>query len=266
MCVWILVLLATAYLFILAILRSQQERFLYPAPPVDNRSTGGFEEVTYSTEDGLELVSGFRAAERSKPTLLYFHGNGTTWMSSVGATEHLVAAGYGVLAAEYRSYGGNPGRPSVEGLYVDGRAAMAFLSKRDIDANNLVIVGNSIGSGVAVQMALEVQPRALILISPFSSLTSLVAEKFRWLPTDRLLRGRYDNLSKMASIDGEVLILHGDADHLIPRTHADRLAAGSENVRLQIFSDIGHDLAWRDAAQHAMLSFLQKTFEREDNP
>ncbi|WP_435199723.1 alpha/beta hydrolase [Qipengyuania sp. 902] len=261
--VWILVFLATAYLAILIILWSQQGRFLYPAPRTIGPTTGGFEEISYRTEDGLSLRAGYRTAEPGKTTLLYFHGNGADWVSSVVATDRLVPAGYGVLAAEYGGYRGNPGTPSEEGLYRDGRAALEYLSAQGVDGGEIVIVGNSIGSGVAVQMAGETDPLALVLISPFASLSELVGAKFRWLPTGLLLRDRYENATKLANIHSDILILHGDADSLIPHAHAERLAAANPRAQLKIFPGVGHDLAWHDEAEEAVLRFLREPIIRE---
>ncbi|MBX7481737.1 alpha/beta hydrolase [Qipengyuania qiaonensis] len=253
---WILVFFATAYLAVLAILWSQQERFIYPAPRAIGPTTGGFEEIAYRTDDGLLLNAGYRPSRAGSPTILYFHGNGADWVSSVVATDRLVPEGYGVLAAEYRGYRGNPGNPSEEGLYRDGRAAIDYLKQNGLAEQDIVIIGNSIGSGVAVQMAREIEPMALVLVSPFSSLAGLVAEKFRWLPTSLLLRDRYDNAAKLADIRSDILILHGDADSLIPYDHAQRLAAANPRAKVKIFRGAGHDLAWHDVAEEAVLNFL----------
>lgn len=250
---WIAVFLATAYLAVIAILWSQQDRLIYPAPQVIGPSTGGFEEITYTTADGLDLTAGYRAAAPGMPTVAYFHGNGADWVSSVVATDRLVPAGYGVLAAEYR---GNPGNPSETGLYADGHAALGFLAMHGVAAQDMVLIGNSIGSGVAVQLASEHAPRALILISPFASLRQLAVEKLRWLPTEMLLRSRFENAQKIAGVDAPVLILHGDADTLIPVAHARQLAAVRQDASLIIFPGEGHDLAWREEAEEAVLAFL----------
>ncbi|UOR16062.1 alpha/beta hydrolase [Qipengyuania aquimaris] len=263
---WIVGLAIAAYLIVLALLWAQQGRLIYPAPTALTPPTGGFEQVTYRTSDGLDLAAGYRAGEPGEPTILYFHGNGADWVSSVVATDRLVPSGYGVLAAEYRGYRGNPGKPSEEGLYSDGRAAIAFLANRGIAETDIVIVGNSIGSGVAVQMAREIDPMALVLISPFTSLADLVAEKFRWLPTSLLLRDRYDNAGKLAGVRSDILILHGDADSLIPHDHSLRLAAASSRAEVQIFPGVGHDLAWHDAAEEAVISFLQEPIYHERTP
>lgn len=262
--VWIVGFLLISYLAVLLLLWSQQDRLIYPAPRAFGPPTGGFEQVIYRTSDGLDLSAGYRPAAPGMPTIAYFHGNGADWVSSVVATDRLVPAGYGVLAAEYRGYRGNPGSPSEQGLYRDGRAALGFLALRGVEADEMVLIGNSIGAGVATQLASEHAPRALVLISPFASLRQLAAEKLRFVPTDLLLRSRFDNMAKIASVEAPVLILHGDADTLIPHDHARQLAALRADAELQIFAGRGHDLAWDDEAENAVLAFLEKISTERD--
>lgn len=254
--VWIFGLLLFAYVGVALLLWSQQEKLIYPAPTKLNPQTGGFQQVTYRTSDGLDIAAGYRAAAAGKPVIVYFHGNGADWVSSVVATDRLVPEGYGVLAAEYRGYRGNPGKPNEEGLYRDGRAALAYLVEQGVAAKDVILIGNSIGSGVATQLASEDAPRALVLISPFASMRQLVGEKVRWLPTNLLLRSRYENAEKIGKVDAPVLILHGDADTLIPEAHARQLAALRQDARLVIFEGKGHDLAWHDEAEETVLEFL----------
>lgn len=254
---WFLGLIFVSYVGVALLVWSQQDRLIYPAPRVVAPPTGGFEQVTYRTGDGLDITAGHRAAAPDKPTILYFHGNGTDWVSSVVATDRMVSEGFGVLAAEYRGYRGNPGSPSEQGLYMDGRAALRFLAERGVQADDIILIGNSIGSGVAVQLASEQAPRALILISPFASMRQLVGEKVRWLPTSLLLRSRYENAAKIAQIDAPVVILHGDADTLIPDAHARQLAAIPQDAHLVIFEGKGHDLAWHYEAEEAVLDFIE---------
>ncbi len=249
------ILLGTYVLFA-AILFFAQRSFIYPAPRGPGASPAGFERIAYETADGLTLHAGYKAARGGQPTILYFHGNGADWQSSVVATDRLVPDGYGVLTAEYRGYRGNPGRPSEHGLYHDGRAAIGFLRTRGIAPGEIVIVGNSIGSGVATQMASEIRPRALVLISPFASLSRLVGERFRWLPTGILLQDRFENIDKIAVVETPILILHGDADTLIPVSHAEALAAADPSIELAIFRGYGHDLGWHDVAEDRMIDFL----------
>ncbi|WP_379553219.1 alpha/beta hydrolase [Qipengyuania sp. DGS5-3] len=247
---------AVCYIAFAALVTLAQGKLIYPAPSGPGVDVPGFERITYTTEDGLEISAGYRAADPGQPTIVYFHGNGADWQSSVVATDRLVPLGYGVLAAEYRGYRGNPGTPREAGLYADGRAALAFLEERGVAASEVVLIGNSIGSGTATQLATEINPRALILISPFASLTRVVGEKIWWLPTKLLLRDRYENAAKIGDVAAPTLILHGDADTLIPHAHSETLAAASPNAELAIFPGAGHDLAWQDAAEMRVAEFL----------
>jgi fermentation-respiration switch protein FrsA (DUF1100 family) len=256
MIVWAAVAIALTYCAMAAVLFFGQRAFLYPAPEGEAGGFPGFKQVSYTTADGLTLTGGYHPADDGKPTLLFFHGNGTDWVGGAAAVEPLAAAGYGVLSASYRGYRTNPGSPSEQGLYRDARAAHAWLLGQGIDAGRVIIVGNSVGSGVAVQLASETDPAGLILISPFNSLTELVGEKFPWLPTGFLLKDRYESASKIGQIAAPVLILHGDADTLIPSAHGRRLATASTGANLQIFAAASHDLAWLPQAQVAQAEWL----------
>lgn len=258
----VLALALGLYVLLAAGLFLAQRSLIYPAPRGPGSAPAGFERVAYPTADGLMLHAGYRPAKAGKPTILYFHGNGADWQSSVVATGRMAPRGYGVLAAEYRGYRGNPGLPGEHGLYEDGRAAIAFLKTRGIAPGDIVLVGNSLGTGVAVQMAGEMRPRALILISPFASLSRLVAEKFRWLPTGILLRDRFENLEKIAAVEAPILILHGAADTLIPAAHARALAEAQPRAELAVFPGFGHELAWREETEARMLAFLAEAGDR----
>lgn len=117
---------------VVGLLYTYQRELIYPVPEVDRAVPAGFQHISYATEDGLTLSAGYRPARPGMPTLLFFHGNSVDWQSTEHTTELAVARGYGVLAAEYRGYGGNPGTPSEAGLYADGRAALAWLQAQGV--------------------------------------------------------------------------------------------------------------------------------------
>lgn len=252
-----LLTIAGLYLVLLAATYFAQGWLIYPAPGGRGADAPGFERIDYRTEDGLTLEAGYRAAASGKPVLLYFHGNGADWQSTAPATDRLVSEGYGVLAAEYRGYRGNPGSPSEQGLYRDGRAAIEWLRRRGVPPREIVLVGNSIGSGVAAQMATEFEPRAMVLISPFASLPQIVGERIRWAPTGLLLRDRFANINKIGKIAAPTLLLHGESDTLIPPHHSRTLAEANPQARLVVFPETGHELAWKAEAQREMLRFLE---------
>jgi fermentation-respiration switch protein FrsA (DUF1100 family) len=187
-----LYLLATGALFIM------QRRLIYPATlHTAANDLFGFEDVRLRTPDGLALRAIFRPAEQNMPTLVFFHGNGDSLRGAEAATRMLGGAGYGLLLPEYRGYGGNPGAPTEAGLYNDGRAALNWLRARGVPLQTTVLLGNSLGSGVATQVASEREVGGLVVIFGFTSLADVAAEHMRLFPVRLLLRDRYDNLAKL---------------------------------------------------------------------
>jgi uncharacterized protein len=255
--VWLLAALATAYLAIVILLAVSQVRLIYPVPTAQG-VPAGYSSIALRTADGLTIAAGYRPAREGLPTVLFFHGNAMVWPDGTRVTELLASRGYGVLLAEYRGYNGNPGEPGEQGLYHDARAALAFLRGEGVSGSDIVIVGLSVGSGPAVQLATESKVRALILVSPFASLPATASAAYPWLPVNWLLRDRYDNLSKLPRIDAPVLIVHGDADRLIPSAHAEQLAAAHPGATFVSMPGRGHNMAADPAVQRLQLEFLER--------
>jgi fermentation-respiration switch protein FrsA (DUF1100 family) len=255
--VWVLGFAVTAYLAIVVLLAASQGSLIYPAPP-PRGVPPGYERVELSTADGLTIGAGYRAARGGLPTVLFFHGNGMGWPDSAYVTELLAVRGYGVLLAEYRGYNGNPGTPGEQGLYHDARAALAFLRRQGVASEDVIVAGLSVGSGPAVQLATETRVRALILISPFASLPATVKAAYPWLPSGLFLRDRYDNLAKLPRVEAPVLILHGDADRLIPHAHAEQLAAANPSAEFVSLPGRGHNMAADPLVQRLQLEFIER--------
>jgi uncharacterized protein len=179
------------------------------------------EVVKLSTTDGLELSSWYRPAEDNRPTIVYFHGNGGHIGYRGAKVRPYLDAGLGVLLVSYRGYGGNPGSPDEEGLYRDGRAAMAFLATKDVPPERTVIYGESLGTGVAVHIAAE-QARAsrpvgaLVLEAPLSSATDVGAHHYPWAPVRWLMKDRFESKAKIAEVGTPVFIYHGERDRVVP--------------------------------------------------
>ncbi|MBK6707971.1 MAG: alpha/beta hydrolase [Sphingomonadales bacterium] len=245
-----------------AILFFGQRFFFYPAPQmVMAEPPPGYRFVQTQTSDGLKLRSAYTPAKEGKPTLLFFHGNGDSIAGAHAATRLLVDQGYGALLVEYRGYGGNPGAPGEEGFYRDGETAVEWLSGQGIKANELVIVGNSIGSGPATEMALRHDPAALVLISGFASLPFVVSDIRPFIPR-QIVRDRYDNEAKVGRIKAPILILQGEVDRLVRPINAARLAQAAPDATLKIVPDAGHELAYGQASQRMTLDWLDKNVIR----
>jgi len=250
-------LFAIAFLGVVAALYFFQRSLIYPVPEPDSSVPAGFEAVSYTTSDGLELEAGYRAPREGMPTLLFFHGNGVDWQTTSFTTELAVAEGYGVLAAEYRGYGVNPGEPSEQGLYKDGRAALDWLLARKVQPSDIVLVGNSLGSGVATELATQIDPRALVLVAPFKSMAATAANTYPWAPVDWLLHDRFDNIAKIGKVAAPVLVVHGEMDELIPLPHASELARAAASTELVTLPGLAHNMAGTDEAQVPKLRFLR---------
>ena len=255
MLVSLLVTVAVAYLATIGLLYFGQARLIYPAPSAQP-APAGYAPIDLRTDDGLTLVAGHRPGREGMPTVLFFHGNGMVWPEGAWLMESLAARGYGVLLAEYRGYNGNPGRPTEHGLYSDARAALAWLERQGVPARDVVLVGLSVGSGPAVHLARETRPRAVILISPLTSLPAAATAAYPWLPAKWLVHDQYDNLAKLAGVEAPILILHGEADELIPLAHAQALARANPRVRLVTFPGRGHNMAGDPAVQRSLIEFV----------
>ena len=245
-----------AYLTLAGALYFTQRSMIYPAPRASANLPAGYRRIVFETADGLTLAALYRPPDAGKRVLVFFHGNGDGWDGAALANRLLAEAGYGVLLAEYRGYGANPGEPGEAGFYADGRAALAWLNAIGVRPNQIVLIGHSIGSGTATQLASEIKPAGLILISGFTDLPDVVASNLPWLPARWLMRDTYDNRSKLAAIKVPILLLHGTDDRLIPMTMAKAMHAANPTSRLVLVPGFGHELAYQSAAQQIELDWL----------
>lgn len=182
------------------------------AAPID-----GIVEIKVQTEDGLTLTGWYKPARVNMPTMLRFHGNASNMLWSMQAMAPYIEQGYGALSAEYRGYSGNPGKPSEEGLYKDADAYFQWLRAQGILTNNIIVYGESIGTGPAVELAVRYPKlHMLVLQSPFTSLSDAAAMHYPYFPVQWLLKDRYDSLAKIEKIASPLLIVHGTNDRVIP--------------------------------------------------
>ena len=171
----------------------------------------------------------------------------------------LIDAGYGVLALEYRGYGGNPGSPSEAGLIDDGRAALAFLKDQGIPDQDIVLFGESLGTGVAVALAAEHPVHTMILRSPYTSIAEVAQIQLPYIPARWLVRDRFDALSKIGLNKAPLFVFHGDADTLIPMTLGRQLFdAASEPKTWLTIPGMGHNDVQTPQAEAAVLEFLRQ--------
>lgn len=219
---------------------------------------GAMTAVIYRTADGLDLTSWFRAPAEGRPTLVHFQGNAGHIGDRAPLMQPYLDAGFGVLLAGYRGYGGNPGKPTEEGLYADGRAALDWLAARGIAADSVVLYGESLGSGVAVQMAVERPVAGLVLQAPFTSAVDVGQAAYRWLPVRLLMWDRFDSLAKIGRVSAPLLVIHGEADSIVPARFGRRLFdAAREPKTARFVSGAGHNDLYLHGIAGTVLDFLR---------
>lgn len=245
-----------------AILYTQQRRILFPAPAqYPSEPPPGFDLVHTQADDGLRLIAFHRPAAPGRRTILFFHGNGDNLLGAIQATRGPGASGTGLLLVEYRGYGGNPGSPGEAGLYRDGEAAMRWLAAAGVGPGDIVVVGNSIGSGPATEMALRHDVAALILVSGFSSLPDVVRGQVPLIP-GWLVRDRFANAAKLPRVRAPIFLMHGDADTLVRPGNLARLRAARPNATVALVAGVGHELAYTAPAQAILTGWIDGLAKR----
>ena len=233
--------LAVTVVVALGLLWVFQRNLIYlPAQPVPD-APARLEQVTLETEDGLRLDGWLVPADDPRGVVVVFNGNAGNRSNRVPLGEALAREGLTVLLTDYRGYGGNPGSPTEEGLAADARAALDFARER-FASTPLVYFGESLGAGVAIGLATEEPPAALVLRSPFTSLPDIAAVHYRWLPASVLLRDRYPNLDRISTIETPVMVIAGDDDRIVPAHQSRRVyEEAREPKSLVVIDGVGHN-------------------------
>lgn len=195
----------------------------------------------------------------SRPTIVFFHGNSGTLADRAHKARAFLDAGFGVLLVGYRGYGGNAGRPSEKGLYADGEAAIRWLTGQGVPARRVVLYGESLGSGVAMEMAIRREVMMVVLECPFTSLADLappyvlppLAQLFTW--------DRYENLIKAPSLRVPLLVVHGEKDELVPVTMGHAVLNAADTIKEGLFiPEAHHNDLWDHGAGKRIIDFISR--------
>lgn len=246
-----------------------QRRLIYlpdsrPVPPAGALLPGA-DEIAFPTADGLALAGWFVPARQGPAdlTVLVLNGNAGDRSARAPLADALAGAGLSVLLFDYRGYGGNPGSPSEAGLAADARAAREYLLTRpDVRPDSLVYLGESLGAAVAIGLAAEHPPAALVLRSPFASLADVGRLHYPYLPVRSLLEDRYDSGGRIAAVASPLLVVAGGADRIIPVQQSRQLydAAREPKRYLEIPGADHNDavLLAGDPVVHEVLAFVRE--------
>lgn len=183
----------------------------------------GFVEKILVTNDQKKILAWYKPAPNKAKLIIYFHGNA----GNLGDRAHKFLAfdkaGFGVLAISYRGYSGSEGSPTESGLMLDAESALKFVLDQNYQLQDLIFFGESLGSGIATQLAARFDPYAVILESPFSSAESVGQGTYWFVPVKLLLRDKFESIKFAPKISAPVLIFHGTADKVVPYDEGKKL-------------------------------------------
>jgi fermentation-respiration switch protein FrsA (DUF1100 family) len=217
-----------------------------------------WEDVEFTALDGTTLNGWFFPGSTNAPrrqwVVLLCHGNAGNISHRLGTCQALLATGVSVFVFDYRGYGRSEGRPSEEGTYLDAQAAYRWLRTKGFDGGQVIAFGESLGGGVASELALREPLGGLVLQSTFSSITDLGAELFPWLPVRWLSTIKYETRRKLPQIKIPVMVMHSRSDELVGFHHAERNFAAANAPKLFCELKGGHNDGLVDRRQ-----FVSKT-------
>jgi uncharacterized protein len=223
-----------------------QRRILYRPdrrlPDLEGAGHPDVQQITVTTSDGLALLAWYLPPARPNDrVVLYLHGNAAHIGHRAYRLGPFQRLGWGVLLLEYRGYGGNPGQPSEAGLMIDAHAGLAALQQMGFPLPAIVVWGESLGTGPAVQLAVEHKVGALLLESPYTSIADIARLRYRLFPVDWLLLDRFDSLRRIGNVRAPVLVMHGALDQIVPVAMGRVVfAAAPDPKQLWIAQDAGH--------------------------
>ena len=216
--------------------RAASPRFVFPGArgvAIPRAVPAGFSLLTAGARDGVTVHALDLPAPPGGRTIVHFHNNRDTAGDAAELAHGLHARGLGVLLVEYRGYGLSHGsEPSEEGLYNDAEAALDHLAARGIGPDRVVLWGTSLGTGVAAEMARRGRGAALVLVTPYTSIPDVVTAVVPFFPAGLLLRQQFDTLAKTAQIRVPTLVIHGDADEIVPFWMGTQLTSAIAGARL----------------------------------
>lgn len=253
-------ILAVAYLAALGYLFAFQRDYVFKpdgtlASAVE-KGLPGVEILTLSMTDGTALTGWFQPAKPGKPTVLYFHGNAGNISSRAERFRQIVDSAFGILAVSYRGYAGSDGSPSESALVSDGLEIFDWLAER---SDAIVVYGESLGTGVATEVAAERQARALVLEAPYTAALDIAAATYPWVPVTFLMRDPFLSREHILGVEEPVLIVHGTADQVIPVEQGRRLfEIAREPKSLAIVDGATHSDLWDRGLWPIVLNFLEE--------
>ena len=240
-----------AYIIIVLFTYLYQRKLLYH--PSENNYTGDeiqfdYKEVFIEVDKDIKLKSWFLEKDLKKnKTILYFHGNAGDLTNRVHKLNELNKLDVNILIISWRGFSGNPGKPTEKNLYNDARKSVEWLNMVGVTNKNIILYGESLGTGVATELGQNNSFSGIVLESPFTSIADAAKIYYPYLPVNLLLKDRYDTIKKIKNIKIPVLIMHGKKDNIVPFFMGEKLYQMANEPKYKYFSeDDDHMMEFND--------------------
>ena len=250
------------YFLILIFLYFYQRNLMYH-PSENNYSndqlTIQIEKVRVNTEDGIELLGWYHKKDIDRyKTILYFHGNAGSLENRIHKLNHFKEMDVNFLIIAWRGFSGNKGKPSEKGLYEDGRSAINWLLKKGVNEENIIIYGESLGTGVATHLSQNRKFAGIVLETPFTSMVDAAKKFYPYIPVSLLLKDKFNNKDKIKNVIVPVLIMHGESDQIIPFFMGKKIYEVANEPKYSYFTKHdNHMMEYDENLVKALNSFLK---------
>ena len=228
------------YFLVLVFLYFYQRNLLYH--PNENNYSGDkisvdIEKVKIETADNIKLLGWYHEKNlKDYKTLVYFHGNAGSLENRIHKLNHFQDMNINFLIIAWRGFNGNKGKPSERGLYVDGKSAIDWLKKKGVDEKNLILYGESLGTGVATHLAQNKNYAGVILETPFTSMVDAAKNFYPYIPINLLLKDKFENFKKVKNINTPILVMHGEVDQIVPFSMGKKIYEIANNPKYSYFT------------------------------
>jgi len=249
------------YFLILIFLYFYQRNLMYHPNEnnyFDDQISVHIDKVKIITDDNIELLGWYHQKDLKKyKTILFLHGNAGSLENRIHKLNHFREMNVNFLIIAWRGFSGNKGKPSEEGLYKDGQGALNWLRNRGIKEEDIIVYGESLGTGVATHLSQNKNFAGVILETPFTSMIDAAKTFYPYIPVSLLLKDKFDNKIKIKNVSVPVLIMHGEADQIVPFSMGKKIYEIANEPKYSYFTKHdNHMMEYDENLIKALNSFL----------
>jgi len=217
------------------------------------------EKIKIKTKDNIELVGWYHEKNlQDFKTLLFFHGNAGSLENRIHKLNKFDDMNINFLIIAWRGFSGNNGKPSEKGLYEDGQSAIQWLFGKGLNEEDIILYGESLGTGVATHLSQNKNFAGVILETPFTSMVDAAKTFYPYIPVNLLLKDKFKNNNKIKNINSPILIMHGEADQIVPFAMGKKIFEIANEPKFSYFTKYDdHMMEYDENLIKALNSFLK---------